>query len=54
MSKMQHGEGLVDWAHFEVTPLSSAAVGVYIPSPFSDHTVLLAYRRNGGPEVDVR
>ncbi|MDS0280324.1 hypothetical protein NDI85_21295 [Halomicroarcula sp. S1AR25-4] len=54
MSKMQYGQGLVDWGHLEVTPLSRAAVGVYIPSPFSDHTLLLAYRRGSGPEVDIR
>ncbi|MBX0325777.1 hypothetical protein EGH21_22425 [Halomicroarcula sp. F13] len=54
MSKMQYGEGLVDWAHFEMLPLSRAAVGVYIPLPLIGRTLLLAYRRSGGPEVDLQ
>ncbi|WP_154021059.1 hypothetical protein [Haloarcula sp. CBA1127] len=54
MTEMQYGQGWIDWAHVEITPLSSMRFGVYLPSPVSDHVTLLAYRRSTGLEVDVR
>lgn len=54
MTEMQYGQGRVDWAHVELTPLSSLRLGVYVPLPRSDRLALLAYRRSSGIEVDLK
>jgi len=51
---IQYGDGRVDWAHVEITPLSQARVGVYLPIPLLGALVLLAYRRSTGLEVDLQ
>ncbi|GGK74365.1 hypothetical protein [Haloarcula sebkhae] len=53
MTEMQYGQGRIDWAHVELTPLSSLRLGVYVPLP-RDRLALLAYRRSTGIEVDFK
>jgi len=51
---IQYGDGWIDWAHVEITPLSKARVGLYLPVPTSPKVALVAYRRSSGVEVDLR
>jgi hypothetical protein len=51
---IQYGEGWVDHAHVELFPVSTAAVGFYIPSPVTDHVLLVKYSRARGADLDVR
>jgi len=51
---IQYGDGWIDWAHVEITPLSQARLGLYLPVPTSTKVALLAYRRSSGLEVDLQ
>jgi hypothetical protein len=51
---VQYGEGLVDHAHIELTPLSTAAVGIYLPVPKTERLCLLQWSRAGGFDIDLR
>jgi len=51
---VQYGEGVIDHAHVEITPLSTAAVGVYVPVPRTERLCLLQWSRSGGVDIDLR
>ncbi|GAA3882789.1 hypothetical protein [Haloarcula argentinensis] len=51
---VQYGEGIIDHAHVEVTPLSTAAVGVYVPLPMTERVCLLQWSRSDGVDIDLR
>ena len=51
---VQYGKGLVDHAHIEVLPFSSAAVGVYVPVPRTSRLLLCKWSRASGLDVGLR
>lgn len=51
---VQYGEGIVDHAHVELTPVSTASLGLYIPLPRTDRLALLSWSRSRGLDLDVR
>jgi len=51
---VQYGEGLVDHAHVELTTVSTASVGLYIPLPRTDRLALVSWSRGRGLDLDVR
>jgi len=51
---VQYGEGLIDHAHIELTPVSTAAVGLYIPVPRTDRLALVSWSRSTGIDLDLR
>ncbi|EMA18993.1 hypothetical protein [Haloarcula argentinensis] len=51
---VQYGDGLVDHTHVELTPLSTAAVGIYVPVPRTEKLCLVQWSRAGGVDIDLR
>lgn len=50
---VQYGKGLIDHAHVEILPASSAAAGVYVPVPRTSRLLLCKYSRGSGLTVDL-
>lgn len=51
---VQYGSGIIDHAHIELLPVSSAAVGVYLPVPRTSRLLLCKYSRATGPDIGLR
>ena len=51
---VQYGEGLIDHAHVKLLPVSSAAVGVYLPVPRTHRLLLCKFSRPSGLNVGLR
>jgi hypothetical protein len=51
---VQYGEGWFDHSHVELTPVSTASVGLYIPLPGTEKLALVSWSRGRGLDLDVR
>lgn len=51
---VKYGKGLIDHAHVEMLPVSSAAVGVYLPVPRTSRLLLCKWSQASGLDVGLR
>lgn len=51
---VQYGEGLVDHAHVDLTSVSTACLGVYLPVPRTHRLALISWSRSRGLDLDLR